>query len=101
MSKEHYTMDITVIKRNGNKEKLNADKINKVVEWASEGIKDVNITDVIIRAKLSLSDNISTSTIHDSLINAAEDLISVETPNYEKVARNLLNYKLRKIGMGW
>lgn len=100
MSKEHYTMDITVIKRNGNKEKLNADKINKVVEWASEGIKDVNITDVIIRAKLSLSDNISTSTIHDSLINAAEDLISVETPNYEKVARNLLNYKLRKLVWG-
>lgn len=93
-------MDITIIKRNGKKETFDANKINKVLEWATEGIKDVNITDVIVRAKLSISDSMSSSDIHDALIASAEDLITVETPNYEKVAANLLNYKLRKVVWG-
>lgn len=93
-------MDITIIKRNGKKETFDANKINKVLEWATEGIKDVNITDVIVRAKLSISDSMTSSDIHDALIASAEDLITVETPNYEKVAANLLNYKLRKVVWG-
>lgn len=100
MNNLQYSMDLTIIKRNGNKTKFDAEKINRVVEWATENIKDVNKSDVIMRAKLSLTDNITSSSIHDALIAAAEDLISVETPNYEKVAKNLLNYKLRKLVWG-
>lgn len=93
-------MDITIIKRDGKRETFDANKINKVLEWATENIKDVNVTDIIVKAKLSIIDSITSESIHDALIASAEDLITIDSPNYEKVAANLLNYKLRKIVWG-
>jgi ribonucleoside-diphosphate reductase alpha chain len=87
---------IFVIKRNGTKEELNFDKINNVLMWACEGIKNVSASDIAMNAKLQMMDGVKTIDIHNILIQSACDLISEETPNYQFVASNLLNYLLRK-----
>jgi ribonucleoside-diphosphate reductase alpha chain len=87
---------INVVKRNGESEDLNYDKINKVLEWAVENINGVNASDVAMNAHLQLFDGISTTQIHKVLIQSAADMITEETPNYQYVASKLLNYLLRK-----
>jgi len=85
-----------VKKRCGKTEKFNIEKINKVISWAIEGISGVSLSDIEINAKLNITDNVSTRDIHQSIIEAAANLISVDTPNYQYVAARLLNYQLRK-----
>jgi len=88
--------DILVIKRSGEKEKFNIDKINQMVNWAVDGIKDVNLTDIEINAKINIRDGITTEEIHQVLIESAANLISLDNPNYQYVASRLLTYQLRK-----
>lgn len=87
---------IEIIKRDNSKEKFNANKINKVLEWATEGIENVSASEIAVHAKINIFNGISSSDIHNLLISSASDLISEEFPNYSKVAARLLNYKLRK-----
>lgn len=89
-------MDIKVTKRNGDKENFSVEKINKVISWACENIKDVSVSEVEINAKMSLSEDISSREIHGILIDSAKKLISLERPNYQYVAARLLTYQLRK-----
>jgi len=88
--------DIYVLKRDGREELLNYEKINKVLEWATEGITNVNSSDVAMNAKLQIYNGINTYDIHRVLIQSAADMITDETPNYQYVASKLLNYLLRK-----
>lgn len=88
--------DIYVLKRDGRQELLNYEKINKVLEWATEGISSVNASDVAMNAKLQIYSGIKTSDIHRVLIQSASDMITEEQPNYQFVASKLLNYLLRK-----
>ncbi len=88
--------EIYVLKRNGSKEELIFDKINNVLMWACEGIKNVSASDIAMNAKLQIQDGVKTIDIHNILIQSACDLITEETPNYQFVASNLLNYLLRK-----
>ena len=85
-----------VIKRNGEKSKLDAEKINKVLIWATENISGVSASDVAMNAHIQFYQGIKTTEIHNVLIQSAVDLISEKTPNYQYVAANLLNYLLRK-----
>jgi ribonucleoside-diphosphate reductase alpha chain len=85
-----------VIKRNGEKSKLDAEKINKVLMWATENISGVSPSDVAMNAHIQFYQGIKTTEIHNVLIQSAVDLISEKTPNYQYVASNLLNYLLRK-----
>jgi ribonucleoside-diphosphate reductase alpha chain len=87
---------IHVIKRSGEKEIFNIDKINKTVIWATEGIKDVNLSDIEINAKINIRDGITTEEIHQVLIESAANLITIDTPNYQLVAARLLTYQIRK-----
>ena len=87
---------IFVKKRNGQAEKFNIEKINKVISWAIEGISGVSLSEVEINSKLNITENISTHDIHQVLIESAANLISLEKPNYQYVAGRLLNYQLRK-----
>ena len=89
-------MNIKIKKRNGSSEKFNIEKINKVIEWAVNGLSDVSLTDVEINAKINIHEGITTKEIHNLLIESAANLISVEKPNYQFVAGRLLNYQLRK-----
>ena len=86
----------TVRKRDGEVEKFNIEKINKVISWATDNISGVSLSDIEINANLNIVDNISTREIHQVLIESAANLISLETPNYQYVAARLQNYQLRK-----
>lgn len=89
-------MEITVKKRNGQIEKFDAEKANRVVEWAIKNITGVSSTDILMNANINFYDGITTKEIHDSLVNSAEALISLEHPNYTAVTSRLLTYGLRK-----
>lgn len=88
--------EIFIKKRSGKIEKFNADKINKVVQWATEDVKGVSFEEVVMNARLSFFDGMASADIHGLLIESAANLISEEKPNYQFVASRLLNYHLRK-----
>lgn len=88
--------EIFVTKRNGKTEPLNYDKIHNILFWSTEGLKNVTVSDIEMNARLKLYDGISSSEIHQVLIQSCADLISEEFPNYQYVASKLLSYYLRK-----
>lgn len=88
--------EIFVLKRDGRKELLNIDKIHRQVMWATEGISGVSASEVEIKSQLQFYQNIKTKDIQETLIKAAADLITEETPNYQFVAGRLINYHIRK-----
>jgi ribonucleoside-diphosphate reductase alpha chain len=88
--------NIFVIKRDGSKESLDLEKMHKVVFFATEGIAGVSASEVEIRSHLQFYNGIKTENVQETLIKAAADLISEETPNYQWVAGRLVNYHIRK-----
>jgi ribonucleoside-diphosphate reductase alpha chain len=88
--------DILVTKRNGSKEPFILEKIHRVLEWATEEISGVSISEIELKANLQLYTGIPAYDIHELLIRSAADLITEDTPNYQFVAARLINYKLRK-----
>ena len=89
-------MSINVVKRDGTKEPLDIEKVHKVVSWACEDISNVSASEIELKSQIQFYNNIKTKTIHETLIKAAAELISEETPNYQFVAGRLVNYNLRK-----
>ena len=88
---------INVNKRNGRgKESLDIDKIHSMVGYATEGIAAVSASHVEMNSGLQFFDGISTDDIQQILIKSANDLISLESPNYQFVAARLLLFSLRK-----
>jgi ribonucleoside-diphosphate reductase alpha chain len=87
---------ILVVKRNGNKEQINLEKIHQVVTWACEGLSGVSVSEIELRAQLQIQNGTKTSEIHEMLIKSAADLITADSPNYQFVAARLANYQLRK-----
>ena len=88
--------NIFVVKRDGRKEELNINKIHKMVEEACLGLAGVNVSQIEMNADLQFRDGISTNEIQEILIRSANDLISLEHPNYQYVAARLLLFGLRK-----
>ena len=86
----------TVTKRDGTREPLDIEKFHKVISWACEGIANVAGSEVALQSHIQFYDKIKTTDIQETLIRAASDLISEETPNYQYVAGRLINYHLRK-----
>lgn len=89
-------MKLTVTKRNGEKSEFDAEKINKVLLWACDGLTGVSASDIAMNAHIQFFPGIKTEQIHNVLIESAVELITEKTPNYQYVAGNLLNYLLRK-----
>lgn len=87
---------ILVTKRSGQSEPLDLAKMHKVVSWACEGLAGVSASEVELKAHLSFQPGIKTADVQETLIKAASELISEETPNYQFVAGRLINYHLRK-----
>ena len=85
-----------VVKRNGVTESLNLDKIHVMVEHACKGLAGVSESQVEMNAGLQFFDGIETKDIQEILIRSANDLISLEAPNYQFVAARLLLFALRK-----
>ena len=89
-----------VTKRDGRQEPIDLEKIHKVVDWAAEGLDNVSVSEVELKAHLQFFDGITTSEIHETLIKAAADLISEETPDYQYLAARLNIFHLRKKAYG-
>ena len=88
--------NIFVVKRDGRKEALDINKIHKMVEEACLGLAGVNVSQIEMNADLQFIDGITTNDIQEILIRSANDLISLEHPNYQYVAARLLLFGLRK-----
>ena len=90
-------MKIKVTKRDNTQEDLDLEKMHKVVFFACEDIAGVSASEVEIKSQISFYNGIRSEEIQETLIKAAADLISEDTPNYQWVAGNLINYHLRKM----
>ncbi|REL35329.1 class 1a ribonucleoside-diphosphate reductase subunit alpha [Thalassotalea euphylliae] len=92
--------NLFVTKRNGNKEAIDLEKIHKVIAWAAEGLDDVSVSQVELKSHIQFYDGIKTSDIHETIIKAAADLISEESPDYQYLAARLAIFHLRKKAYG-
>ena len=92
-----------VVKRNGNTESLNLDKIHKMVESATEGLAGVSASQVEMQSGIQFYDGITTGEIQEILVRSASDLVDLDNPNYQFVAARLLLFGLYKqvFGIEW
>ncbi|MGS6201365.1 class 1a ribonucleoside-diphosphate reductase subunit alpha, partial [Enterobacter hormaechei] len=91
---------LLVTKRDGTTERINLDKIHRVLDWAAEGLNNVSISQVELRSHIQFYDGIKTSDIHETIIKAAADLISRDAPDYQYLAARLAIFHLRKKAYG-
>ena len=85
-----------VVKRNGNIESLDLDKMHLMVAEACRGLAGVSASQVEMTSGIQFYDGITTKEIQEILIKSASDLIDLEHPNYQYVAARLLLFSLRK-----
>ena len=93
---QHMSNGIHIVKRSGGAEPININKIHKVVEHACEGLAGVSSSQIEMNANLQFYDGMSTSEIQEVLVRSANDLISLDNPNYQYAAARLLTYGLYK-----
>ncbi|ADT68393.1 MAG: ribonucleoside-diphosphate reductase alpha chain [Pseudoalteromonas tetraodonis] len=91
---------LSVSKRDGRKEPLDLDKIHRVIEWAAEGLNNVSVSQVELKSHIQFYDGIRTKDIHETIIKAAADQISKESPDYQYLAARLAVFHLRKKAYG-
>ncbi len=96
----NMNQSLLVTKRDGSKEKINLDKIHRVIAWAAEDLHNVSVSQVELRSHIQFYDSIKTSDIHETIIKAAADLISRESPDYQYLAARLAIFHLRKKAYG-
>lgn len=87
---------IMIVKRNGTKEPLNIDKIHFVVEEACKGLAGVSSSQIEMNANIQFYDGMNTKEIQEILVRSANDLISLDNPNYQFAAARLLSYGINK-----
>ena len=88
--------DIKVVKRDGENTPLDLEKIHHIVEHACRGLAGVSESQVEMNSGLQFFDGITTKDIQEILIRSANDLITLDNPNYQYVAARLLLFGLRK-----
>ncbi len=91
---------ILVNKRDGRQEPIDLDKIHRVLDWAAIGLNNVSVSQVELKSHIQFYNGIRTKDIHETIIKAAADLISAETPDYQYMAARLAIFHLRKIAYG-
>ncbi len=84
-------MELTITKRDGAREPFNADKINRSIERACQGLQDPisMVTQIATETRLTLYDGITTEEMDQATVNAAVQNIK-EDIEYDKVAVRLL-----------
>jgi len=92
--------NLFVTKRNGEKEAIDLEKIHRVIAWAAEGLEQVSVSQVELKSHIQYYDGIKTEDIHETIIKAAADLISEETPDYQYLSARLAVFHLRKKAYG-
>ncbi len=94
-------MSITVVKRNGQREPYDANKINLAIEKASAGL-DENITwvtQIASELELTLFDGISTQQLDEAVIQVALQNVK-DDPEFDTVAARLLLKTIYKRVLG-
>jgi len=94
------TMNISITKRDGRKEQLDINKIHFVVEEACENLSGVSASQIEMNANIQFYDGMTTKDIQNVLVRSANDLITLEAPNYQYAAARLLLYDVRKEAHG-
>ena len=94
------TQSLFVTKRDGRREPLDLDKIHRVITWAAEGLSNVSVSQVELKSHIQFYDGIKTEDIHETIIKAAADLISKDSPDYQYMSARLAVFHLRKKAYG-
>lgn len=81
---------MNVTKRDNTRQELDLAKIRRAVEWACEGIEDIDPMRIEMGAKIQFYDGIKTSEIQNAMVLSAQRLISETTPNYTFPAARLM-----------
>lgn len=89
-----------VTKRNGKKEPINLEKIHRVLNWASKGLKNISISQIELKSRIQFYNGITTINIHETIIKSAADLISKENSDYQYLSARLVVFHLRKKAYG-
>ena len=84
-------MSIQITKRDGTKQPFNADKINRSIERAAQGLLDPisKVIQVATETRLTLYDGITTEEMDQATINAAIQNVQHD-PEYDRIATRLL-----------
>ena len=88
--------NLNILKRNGETMPLDIQKIHKVVNFACEGLAGVSSSLIQMNAGIQFADGMTTKEIQDLLVRSANDLITLEQPNYQYAAARLLLYGVYK-----
>jgi len=91
---------IQVKKRDGRLEPLDINKIHFVVEEACENLPGVSASQIQMNANIQFYDGMTTKDIQNVLVRSANDLITLDQPNYQYAAARLLSYDIRKEAHG-
>ena len=94
------TSNTQVKKRDGRLESLDINKIHFVVEEACEDLPGVSASQIQMNANIQFYDGMTTKDIQNVLVRSANDLITLEYPNYQYAAARLLLYDVRKEAHG-
>jgi ribonucleoside-diphosphate reductase alpha chain len=90
------TTDIQIIKRDGTKEPLDINKMHFVVEQACDGLTGVSASQIEMNSHIQFTSGMTSKDIQDILIRSANDLITLENPNYQFAAARLLLWNVYK-----
>ena len=93
MNKPNETL---IIKRDGSKEPLDINKMHFVVEQSCEGLTGVSASQIEMNSHIQFTNNMTSKDIQDILIRSANDLITLENPNYQFAASRLLLWNVYK-----
>ena len=88
--------DILITKRDGSKEPLDINKMHFVVEQACEGLSGVSASQIEMNSQIQFTNNMLSTEVQDILIRSANDLISLDAPNYQYAAARLLLWNIYK-----
>ena len=94
-------MGITVVKRNGQREQYDANKINLAIEHASAGLDDniTWVTQIASELELTLFDGITTQQLDEAVIQVALQNVK-DDPAFDTVAARLLLKTIYKRVLG-
>lgn len=88
--------NLLVIKRDGSIERINFDKIYRVLDWAVEGLYNVSIFQVELRFYIQFYDGIKIFDIYEIIIKVVVDLIFRDASDYQYFVARLAIFYLRK-----
>jgi ribonucleoside-diphosphate reductase alpha chain len=92
---------INVTKRDGTREPYNADRINKAIERAAEGLEDQisKVTQVASELAITLFDGITTEQLDEAAIGVAVQNVK-DDPDFDTIAARLLRKVIYKRVLG-